>query len=162
MAIAFDGYIMSLEAIQKAYDDIMSVDFNKLTSEGELSKEEIKEIKNNWMYTQENGVPSGEMIRVALTKIRNFEGASGLISFNGTNEADKSAVINHIVNGEVQVPKNEVEIQGEGADDKTETTDKFSPNDLVNKINDVFEAGKSAGGGGNMEKGYNEGVVDGK
>lgn len=144
MAIAFDGYIMSLEAIQKAYDDIMSVDFNKLTSEGELSKEEIKEIKNNWMYTQENGVPSGEMIRVALTKIRNFEGASGLISFNGTNEADKSAVINHIVNGEVQVPKNEVEIQGEGADDKTETTDEEVSDKELKE--DISEEGENTDG----------------
>lgn len=46
--------------------------------------------------------------------------------------------------------------------DKTETTDKFSPNDLVNKINDVFEAGKSAGGGGNTEEAYDQGVEAGK
>ena len=147
MAIAFDGYLMALEGIQKAYDNIMSVDFQKLSEKDDMSDDEIKEIKNNWMYTQENGLPPGVMIREALTKINNFEGASGLISFNGTNEADKSAVINHIINGEVQVPKEETDISGTSSD-SSESTSKDSTEGVADKDlkEDISEEGENTDG----------------
>ncbi|MBR5517108.1 MAG: ABC transporter substrate-binding protein [Firmicutes bacterium] len=133
MAIAFDGYLMAIEAIQNAYDEIMSVDFAKLTEEGELSAEEIKAIKSNWMYTQEKGIPTGAMIREALTKINDFEGASGYISFNGTNEADKTAVINHNVNGEVQVPTAEEDIDGNKSEESQDGSEGEATDDVADK-----------------------------
>ena len=100
------------------------------------------------MYTQENGVPTGAMIKEALTKIKNFEGASGLISFNGTNEADKSAIINHIVNGEVQVPKDEVEIKEGNTDSSSNSEKKDATVDIADKDlkEDISEEGENTDG----------------
>ncbi|MBR5128792.1 MAG: ABC transporter substrate-binding protein [Firmicutes bacterium] len=103
MAIAFDGYLMARTAIENAYNDIMKVDFNKL-AKSDKTKEELAEIEAAWKATNEKGIPTGALVREALTKLKNFEGASGMISFSGSNEANKTIVVNHIINGEVQNP----------------------------------------------------------
>lgn len=103
MAIAFDGYLMARTAIEKAYNDIMGTDFEKLAKDGKTD-EEIKALKESWKNTNQTGYPAGDLIRDALSKLQNFEGASGIISFAGGNEANKTIVVNHLVNGVVQVP----------------------------------------------------------
>ena len=124
MAIAFDGYLMVRASIEKAYNDIMATDFDKLKADGKTA-EEIKEIKAKWLETNQKGIPSGELVREALTKLKDFEGASGNISFDGTNEANKTIVVNHIVNGEVQVPftEEDKEVTDSESDEKTEGTE---------------------------------------
>lgn len=103
MAIAFDGYLMARAAIENAYNDIMNTDFDKLAKSGK-TKEEIAAIKEAWKETNEKGMPTGELVREALSKLKNFEGASGTISFGGSNEASKTIVVNHIFRGEVNNP----------------------------------------------------------
>ena len=104
MALAFDGYLMARAAIEKAYNDIMAVDFDALSSSETLTEDEIKVIRANWLEAQQKGVPNGELVREALSKLKNFEGASGMISFEGTNEASKTIIVNHNLKGVVQVP----------------------------------------------------------
>lgn len=102
MAIAFDGYIMARTAIENAYNEIMAVDFDNL--ENNITDEQAEYLKSNWVETLQKGVPTGALIKDALMKLKNFEGASGLISFNGTNEASKTIVVNRNTKGVTQTP----------------------------------------------------------
>ena len=102
MAVAFDGYLMARTAIENAYNDIMAVDFEELKADDSVSAEELKEIKANWLDAQQKGIARGSLIKTALSKLKNFEGASGTISFKGSNEAVKTIIVNYNVNGEVQ------------------------------------------------------------
>lgn len=102
MAIAFDGYIMARAAIENAYNEIMNVDFDNL--DNNITDEKAEYLKTNWIETLQKGIPTGELIKDALTKLKNFEGASGMISFNGSNEANKTIVVNRNTKGEVQTP----------------------------------------------------------
>jgi len=63
-ASGFDAYLMAIEAIKKAYDSV---------------------------YWQE--IPSGNIIRDKLLEIKGFDGASGIISFDGSNEATTTVSI---------------------------------------------------------------------
>ena len=49
--------------------------------------------------TRQTGIPSGRQIQSALLAIDNFEGAAGVISYDGSNEASKAISINHISGG---------------------------------------------------------------
>ncbi len=102
MAVAFDGYLMARTAIEKAYNDIMDVDFEELKADESVSAEELKQIRADWLDAQQKGVAKGSLIREALSKLKNFEGASGTISFKGSNEAIKTIIVNYNVNGELQ------------------------------------------------------------
>ncbi len=113
MAIAFDGYIMALKAIEVAHAEVLAYDFEKMKEDGK-SAEEIAAAKETWIKTQEYGIPTGDAIRAALTALENFDGASGAISFGGSTEASKTMIVNHIVGGEVQAPYTEVEAEAAG------------------------------------------------
>ncbi|MBR6529548.1 MAG: ABC transporter substrate-binding protein [Firmicutes bacterium] len=104
MAVAFDGYLIARAAIEKAYNEIMGTNFEMLADDRSISQEEMESIRTEWLNAQQKGITSGNLIREALTKLNGFEGASGKISFDGSNEANKTIVINHILNGEVQAP----------------------------------------------------------
>ena len=104
MAVAFDGYLMARTAIEKAYNDIMATDFEKLTDDKSISEDELKAIRVEWLSAQQKGVTSGRLIKEALSNLKNFEGASGTISFEGSNEANKTIIVNHIVKGVAQTP----------------------------------------------------------
>lgn len=103
MVLAFDSYVMALKAIENAYSNIMSYDFDKMAEDG-ASEDDIKAAKAEWIKALELGAPNGDAIRHALTQLDGFEGASGLISFNGTNEAKKSIVVNYFIAGEAKEP----------------------------------------------------------
>ena len=104
MAVAFDGYLMARVAIENAYNDIMGTNFEMLEDDRSISQEEMESIRTEWLNAQQKGITSGNLIREALTKLNGFEGASGKISFDGSNEANKTIVVNHILNGEAQAP----------------------------------------------------------
>lgn len=104
MAVAFDGYLMARTAIEKAYNGIIATDFEKLEDNKNVSQEELKEYKAEWQNAQQKGITSGRLIKEALSSLKNFEGASGTISFNGSNEANKTIIVNYIVNGVAQTP----------------------------------------------------------
>ena len=70
-----------------------SVDADAATdAEGRTAKEVLQN-------ALETGIPAGEHIRDALSQTKNFQGASGVINYNGKNEATKSITINFIVGG---------------------------------------------------------------
>jgi hypothetical protein len=60
----------------------------------------LKAASEELVTAQASGVPSGRHIKMKLSEIRKFEGASGTISFNGKNEATKTITIHHFRSGE--------------------------------------------------------------
>lgn len=100
-AVAFDAYIMALEAIQNAHDKTMELDSESVASNFDTDAAS-KGARNEWEEAQETGIPSGKAIRDSLANLNNFEGASGLISFSGGNEAAKNIVVRHISDGKRQ------------------------------------------------------------
>jgi len=97
-AMAFDAYLMSVNAIENA----------QKTAEKTTEKDLAKKYETDAVYmaaveelneAKESGMPNGKMIREALLKIKNFEGASGVISYNGKNEASKSITVHYIEDG---------------------------------------------------------------
>lgn len=97
-AVAFDAYCLAIDAISRAYDAMQTMDPDKLTADAATDAEErtAKEILQNALET---GIPAGEHIRDALSQTKNFQGVSGVINYNGKNEATKSITINFIVGG---------------------------------------------------------------
>ena len=97
-AIAFDAYLLALKAIEDAYAASMETteeDILNLFDNDASRKAALEELT----LTKETGIPSGKQIKAALANISGFEGASGIISYNGKNEANKSITINHISGG---------------------------------------------------------------
>ena len=97
-AIAFDAYLLAIQAIENAYSDVMD------TSEEDLrnlydSEATLRAATEDLHNTRQTGIPSGRQIQSALLAIDNFEGAAGVISYDGSNEASKAISINHISGG---------------------------------------------------------------
>lgn len=101
MAIAFDAYLMAVEAINAAYENTMATDADVVV-ENLTTDAAAKGEKENWEEAQKTGIPTGKAIREALTNINDFEGASGVLSYEGNNEVRKTVVINHILKGQVK------------------------------------------------------------
>ena len=97
-AVAFDAYLMALEAIQTAYDDTMAQDAESVSA-GYSTEAASRGALTEWEEAQKTGIPSGKAIRDALSNMTGFEGASGDISFGGTNEATKNIIVNLIQKG---------------------------------------------------------------
>ena len=58
----------------------------------------------NYETAMETGVPTGAQIRDALKEINKFEGATGILSYNGNNEVTKNVTILHFFKGEQLAP----------------------------------------------------------
>ena len=54
--------------------------------------------------TLETGIPSGTQIRDALKAIDDFEGATGVLSYDGNTEVSKNVTILHFFMGEQLAP----------------------------------------------------------
>lgn len=106
-AVAFDAYCLAIDAMNRAYEAMQSMDGDKLMedaateAEGRAAKETLEE-------ALETGIPAGSYIRDALSQTEDFKGASGVINYGGKNEATKSVTITHIVGG-VEQPSYTVE-----------------------------------------------------
>ena len=74
------------------------MDPDKLTADA-ATDAEGRTAKEVLQKALETGIPAGEHIRDALSQTKNFQGASGVINYNGKNEATKSITINFIVGG---------------------------------------------------------------
>lgn len=88
-AIAFDSYLMALKAIEDAYGTMAVTDLETLIAQAPTEAEK-RVIEEEWKKTMETGIPTGKAIRDAIKAIQGFEGASGVISYGGTNEATKT------------------------------------------------------------------------
>lgn len=98
MAVAFDAYVMAVKAIEEAYNNLLNSDVEELAAQAK-SEAEALAIRNAYQKALEEGIPSGMHIKEALSKISDFQGASGVINFGGKNEPTKSVTINHIRSG---------------------------------------------------------------
>lgn len=97
-AVAYDAYMMAVKAIEKGYKNTLEWDVKKMVKKASTKekKEEIKQIYDN---TVESGIPAGVAIRDALKNLKGFKGASGKISYNGSNEAAKTIEIVYYKDG---------------------------------------------------------------
>ena len=99
MAVAFDAYVMTIRAIETAYNNLLDSDVEELAAKAG-SDGEAMSIRNAYQKAIEDGIPKGTHIKTALNEISDFQGASGVINYNGNNEPTKSISINHIQAGE--------------------------------------------------------------
>ncbi len=97
--VAFDAYCLALKAIENAYETMQNTDADALVSEA-ATEAEGRAAKEQLETALASGIPSGTMIRDALLAIEDFEGASGVINYGGSNEATKSITVKHFVNGQ--------------------------------------------------------------
>lgn len=98
-AVAFDAYLLALHAIETAQETVMDTTVEEL-AEKYQTEAALKAASEELVTAQASGVPSGRHIKMKLSEIRKFEGASGTISFNGKNEATKTITIHHFRSGE--------------------------------------------------------------
>ncbi len=97
-AVAFDAYCLAIDAINRAYEMVQAADPETL-AEDAATDAEGRTAKEVLQTAQETGIPAGVHIRDALLQTKNFRGASGIINYNGSNEATKSITITHIASG---------------------------------------------------------------
>ena len=100
-AVAFDAYVMAITAIEDAYEDTMEKDVEEVADEYS-TEAAVRGETEALEEAQETGLPSGEAIRDALSQLNSFEGVSGTISYEGTNEAVKNVIVKYITRGEIQ------------------------------------------------------------
>ncbi|MBR4410685.1 MAG: ABC transporter substrate-binding protein, partial [Firmicutes bacterium] len=98
-AVGFDAYLLALQAIETAQETVMATTVEDLAVKYQ-TEAALKAATEELIAAQETGVPSGRHIKMMLAEIRGFEGASGIISFSGKNEATKTITIHHYRNGE--------------------------------------------------------------
>ncbi len=100
-AVAFDAYLMALQAIEDAYSQTMSYTQEEYAALG-ATEAESRALSEEWQATSDTGVPAGKAIRDAIKRIKGFEGASGVITYDGGNEAVKSIEVVYYRNGVLQ------------------------------------------------------------
>lgn len=98
-AVAFDAYLLALQAIERAQEVVMETTAEDLTTRYE-TEAALKAATEELLAAQESGMPSGRHIKMALQAVEDFEGASGSISFSGKNEATKTITVHHYKGGE--------------------------------------------------------------
>lgn len=101
MAVAFDAYKMAIQAIDSANETTNKQNKEDVTKDLETDAA-AKGAIEEWENAQDTGIPTGKAIRDALSNLNDFDGVSGRVSYEGTNEASKSVVINCIFDGKVQ------------------------------------------------------------
>jgi len=98
-AVAFDAYLLAISAIARAQDVVMTTTLDDLQEKYSESDAALRGAIAELDQAKMTGVPTGRHIRMALEKIKDFAGASGMISYNGKNEATKTITINEISGG---------------------------------------------------------------
>lgn len=136
VAVGFDAYLLALQGIEEAMDLVMNTTMEDLEEKYDTDVA-LKVAKEELLAAQESGMPSGRQIKIALTAIEDFVGASGIISYGNTNEASKDLVIKYIE----MAPEDEEAEEGkdaesaEGADDaeKPEESEESKDTDKTDK-----------------------------
>ena len=103
VAAGFDSYRLAIKAIEDAYNNVKEADIEAMKANSELdakSRAEIQDYEN----TLETGIPSGTQIRDALKAVSGFEGATGVLSYDGNAEVRKTVTILHFFKGEKLAP----------------------------------------------------------
>ena len=98
MAAAFDSYMMAIRAIEDAYANLDSFDEETIRANAS-SEAEAAALIEEYRRAMETGIPTGTLVRDALRQINDFEGASGVLSYDGGNEVNKTVTIIHYFKG---------------------------------------------------------------
>lgn len=98
MAAAFDAYMLGIRAMEDAYSNLLNYN-EKTIGRNASSEAEAAALVEEYRKAMETGIPTGSQIRDALRKISDFEGASGILSYDGGNEVNKTVTIIHYFKG---------------------------------------------------------------
>ena len=103
MAAGFDAYLLAIKAIEDAYNNVADTDLEEMKANAGADAKSRAEIEA-YESTLETGIPSGTQIRDALLAINKFEGATGILSYDGNAEVRKTVTILHFFKGEKLAP----------------------------------------------------------
>lgn len=103
MAAAFDAYLIMIKGMEDAYDNIMNTDMDKL-KETAGTDAKGKALVQTYETAIETGIPAGIHIRDAIKNITEFNGATGVLSYDGTTEVNKTVTILHFFKGTKMAP----------------------------------------------------------
>lgn len=98
MANAFDSYLLAMRAIQDAFEKVSSTPLEKQMEAATTNAAKMA-VKAEYEKAMKAGIPTGVQIRDALRNINDFEGASGILSYDGDNEVTKSVIIRRYYRG---------------------------------------------------------------
>ena len=94
---AYDSYMIAMKAIEDAYADVKLWDIDEVVKEMEAAAAKAtRQAYDTMMEAQE---PDGIRIRAAINNIENYEGASGRITYKGSNECVKPITIIRTLKG---------------------------------------------------------------
>lgn len=102
-AAAFDAYLIAIKAIEDAYQNVTELDLAEMKAEAGSDPKAKAEVQA-YETTLETGIPSGTQVRDAIKEIDDFEGATGILSYDGNNEVTKTVTIIHYFKGERMAP----------------------------------------------------------
>ena len=105
-AVAFDAYLLALSAITRAQTVAEETTLDDLQEKYAGNDAALRGAIAELDQAQQTGIPTGRHIRMAMEAIKDFAGASGMISYNGKNEATKTITVNAIFNGVEQMAYN--------------------------------------------------------
>lgn len=91
-ALGFDAYLIAIEGIAIAHDTGLNMteeEAMELAGSDAEGKAMIEELQK----TRESGIPSGKLIKNAITNLGRFNGATGTFHFDGENEATKTVSV---------------------------------------------------------------------
>ena len=98
MATAFDAYLIMLKGIEDAYADLQEVDMEKIKEEAGTDAKG-RALVQTYETALQTGIPAGVHIRDAIKEISDFEGATGILSYDGNTEVNKTVTILHFFKG---------------------------------------------------------------
>ena len=103
MAAAFDAYMIMIRGIEDAYKNVMNTDMDELR-ENAGTDAKGRNLVQTYENARETGIPAGIHIRDAIKDITEFEGATGILSYDGTTEVNKTVTIVHFFKGTKMSP----------------------------------------------------------
>ena len=103
MAAAFDAYMIMIKGIEDAYKNVMNTDMDELR-ENAGTDAKGRNLVQTYENARETGIPAGIHIRDAIKDITEFEGATGILSYDGTTEVNKTVTIVHFFKGTKMSP----------------------------------------------------------
>ena len=102
-AAGFDAYLIALKAIEDAYHNVENADISEMEANAGADAKSRAEVQA-YQTTLETGIPSGTQIRDAMLEISDFNGATGVLSYDGSFDVNKTVTIIHFFKGEKLAP----------------------------------------------------------
>ena len=98
MAAAFDAYLIMIKGFEDAYDNLLNTDMEALREEAGTDAKG-RALVQTYETALETGIPAGTQVKDAIKEITDFEGATGILSYDGTTEVNKTVTILHFFKG---------------------------------------------------------------